>query len=185
MKIIRTFAALAVAGCLMTPTAQAGLIGDSVQLAYDFTGLPSTLDTFTVGSGVEVTCPGSANVCSLLTAPTQTVDFADLSITYTYTGNGSGFNALPENRFRFLSLDPGFAIGTVGLTTNIGGLDASRISFTSNSITVNVSGLGLSGPTSNFQLTLAPVPEPATWAMLLLGLMGINALVVRRRVLPL
>ena len=184
MKLNRTLAALAAAGFFAATSAHAGLDGKTITLRYDASGHPTTFDSLTVGNGVEVTCPGSANVCALLTAPTQTIDFSDLAITYKYVGNGNGFNSLAVNGFSFLDLNlgPGLAIGNVLVDTNIFSLE-TRVSFTANSVKVSMSDLAVTGPTSGFTLTLvaAPVPEPAAWALMLAGFAGVCAIAARKR----
>ncbi|MEO8859146.1 MAG: hypothetical protein ABI343_19335, partial [Burkholderiaceae bacterium] len=82
MKNHPLLGALAVMGCITALPANAGLDGKTIGLAYEASGFSSTLDNIMVGSGVEVSCPGSAKVCSILTAPTQSLDFGDMSISY-------------------------------------------------------------------------------------------------------
>lgn len=168
-----------------TSASQASLIGTSVTLNYDYQAQTST-DIFTVGSGVEITCPGAANVCGILTAPTQTVDVGASSILYAYNGSGASFNAVTPNKFDFENLNPGFTIGNVNLSTNISGLDLTRVTFTGSSLQINMEGLGLN-PTQpgspdffNIGLTSA-VPEPSTWAMMILGFIGIGFAAYRQK----
>jgi hypothetical protein len=168
---------------------QASLIGTSVTLNYDYQTQTST-DVFTVGSGIEITCPGGAQVCGILTAPVQTVDVGASSILYAYNGSGAAFNTTPINRFDFENLNPGFTIGNVTLSTNIAGLDMSRISFTGSSLKIDMNGLGLN-PTQqgspdffNIGLTSA-VPEPSTWAMMILGFAGIGFMAYKQKRRPL
>jgi hypothetical protein len=166
--------------------AHAGLIGTNVTLRYDISGYPSTIDNLSVtGNNPLVTCTGggagNANVCDYLNAPnsTQTISISNKSITYALSGAGAIFEAVNPNSFNFLSLTPGFAIGGVGLTTNIAGLSLSDVSFTSNSLSVNMSGL----PVTNgeyFTTQLLPVPEPETYAMMLAGL-GLIGFMARRK----
>jgi len=150
----------------------AGLLGTTVDVRYHYdngTAL-NTLDTVLVGAGAELTCPGTAQICQILTSPTQTVDIGDSSIRYDYTGLGSGFDNIAVNQFDFQSLFSGAVITGVQLTTNIAGLDASRLSFAAHSVQLDMRNLGL-GPQAFFQLDLqtAPVPEPASTTLLLLG----------------
>jgi len=157
-------------------TANAGLIGTDVALNYNFEGI-STTDIFTVGDAVEVQCEGwgygNANVCGVLTAPTQTIDFTDGSIHYTYTRFADVIGAFLEgnpNGFDFQFLNLGHAITEVELTTTILGLDASRLTFNANSIQLNMSNLAL-GPQESFNLRIVANPEPS--AGLLAGLGGL------------
>lgn len=177
--------ALALSASLVAAPAAAGLDGKTIGLGYEATGLGTTFDPVTVGSGVELSCPGSANACSILTAPIQSVDFGDLSISYRYTGNGASFMDVPVNGFRFTNLDlgPGLVLGDVQLVSTIAGLDMGRVTFGPDSIQVDMAALVLAGPQSGFDLTLiaTPVPEPAAWAMLGAGLLAIAGLARRGR----
>ena len=164
---------------------QASLIGTNVTLNYDFQAQQS-IDVFTVGSGVEISCPGGANVCGILTAPVQSVDVGASSILYSYNGTGSSFNAVNPNKFDFENLNPGFTIGNVTLSTNIAGLDLSRVTFTGSSVQIDMAGLGLNptqpGSSDFFNIGLtSAVPEPSTWAMMILGFAGIGFMAYRQK----
>jgi len=178
--------ALAAAALLPALASAAGLTGTTVVLDYTYdsgTQVFQTQDSLVVAAGTELSCPGSAKVCQILSAATQSLDFGDNSIRYDYVGlNGAtaGFSDVPINRFAFSSLfDSGTVITGVQISTDIAGLDSSRLSFTAHGLTLDVRGLPL-GSQSFFQLSLqtAPVPEPAS-AMLLLG--GLALLAARRR----
>jgi hypothetical protein len=179
----RLLALLAVTNLLaISAPAHAGLVGSSVNLGYRYQAtaldaLQTTVDTVVVGGGVEATCPGAFNLCTMLTAATQMVDIADQSITYRYVGGGSGFNAVYINGFDFQALNLGSAITDIGLSTDIAGLDLSRLSFTADSLQVDMRGLVLLAPGNTFtvQLLTATVPEPTTAFLAVLGLAGLLA----------
>ena len=188
------FSGVVVAGAVALLAAVAGgsapshasLIGTEVTLNYDLTNPANTIDILPVTAGIELSCPGSFNVCGLLTLPIQSVDIGDFSIRYSHTGLSGQFTPGILNGFDFENLNPGFTIGNVVLTTNILGLDASRVSFTGSSVQVNMAGLALADTTAGgenyFDITLTSgVPEPSTWAMMILGFLGVGFMAYRRK----
>ena len=170
--------ALASAAALLPAIASAaGLAGSTVDVRYHYDDgvlVLHTLDSVLVGVGTEFTCPGAAQLCQALTVPTQTLDLGDSNIRYDYVGLGgatAGFNNIPTNYLSVESLFSGATITGVQLSTNIVGLDTSRLSFAAHSVQLDLHGLSL-GSQAFFQLDLqtTPVPEPASAALLLLGL---------------
>lgn len=168
-------------------TANAGLIGTNVTLNYHFDGVNST-DNILVGAGTEVQCTGAgtgnANICSILTAPDQSIDFDDFTITYNYSqNNGVGyFQAIDPNGFEFLNLNPGGNIVNVILTSTIVGLDASRLTFTNDSIHLNMYDLPLA-ERDTFSLRIVTNPEPSAGLLAGVGvvLLGVPSFLKRRR----
>lgn len=169
------------AALLPTLASAAGLLGTTVDVRYHYDGgTPvSTLDSVLVGAGVELSCPGAAQICSILSAPGQAVDIGDSSIRYDYTGAGANFSNVPVNSFDFGALFNGAVITGFGVQTNIAGFDASRVSFSAHGLQINMSNVNVNtGAFFQIDLQTTPVPEPAS-AALLLG--GLALLAARRR----
>jgi hypothetical protein len=173
---------LAVAALLPTLAQAGGLLDSTVNVHYHFVDgaqTVNTLDKIVVGAGAELSCSSSAELCNVLTAPTQSLDFSENAIRYDYLGSGADFLNVQHNRFQFTSLYGDDTVITgVQLSTNIAGLDASRITFGEHMVKVDMRALHVDA-NAYFQLSLvtAPVPEPASAALLLGGL----ALIAARR----
>ena len=84
-------------------------------------------------------------------------------------------------------LGPGLAVSPTFTAFAIGnnhGLAASNIGLLAGStytLSFNGAGNNAAAVTGNISLSLAPVPEPATWAMMIIGFAGIGMTLRRRR----
>jgi hypothetical protein len=154
----------------------AGLLGKSIDMTYEF-GPSRYTNTVLVGAGSEINCPaGAFAMCgNALTASDQFLDADDTSITYSYDGKSGPQSFIPLpffSGFEFANLDVGGNIlGPIVLTTNIAGLDMSRVSSTASMIRVNMEGRDVvAGSYFTVSFASAAIPEPSTFALLLAGL---------------
>jgi hypothetical protein len=173
----------------------ASLIGDAVTVTSYYPDLASAAlaSTVTVSTSVEIACPNaSIALCNdsagLLSG--EYIDIADTSISGEFLASFAAASGDTFNGFVFSSLDFGASYsGITGftLTTNISGLGADRISFTSSSVSLNMLGLdpsvttdGSAVGTYSIALTVAAVPEPTQMLLMGCGLAAIG-LVARRQ----
>jgi PEP-CTERM motif len=122
--------------------------------------------TAVVGPGVEFDNVGGSGT---------TVDFSANNILVNYpsgwTLNGSG----TFDGWVFADLSASNIVGVSLDSTNLPGFTASDLSFGPNFVRANTLGLGSWGPGTNISIDVTfGVPEPSTWAMMLLGFAGIG-----------
>lgn len=170
----------AAAAATVSGTAHASLIGDSVLMEWVYPDAASVIfsKTVTVGAGAEVTCNNDPSFCSFGGYGNDAV-FFDLSaadINMSFTNGSTGFVATDYNGFRFSDLDMGGPITGVTLTTNINGLDMSRVTFGPDWVSVNLASLATSE--SFWNISLQTVPAPTSLALLGVGLLALG---MRRR----
>jgi hypothetical protein len=172
IKSIGLIAALAICGI---SDASASFVGDTVDLSY----AAPTASNIEANFGTQVVNP-QANFTNAETGIGQVIVNSD---SIVFNGNGSHFVADTFNGFEITD-------GTHSLITNVSlgsstvpGFTASDISFSANSVFFNLEGLTAG---SSEQITLdvtfsSAVPEPSTWAMMILGFAGIGFMAYRRR----
>lgn len=178
MKVIATFATIAAAFASSPAIAQESFSGATVNFTYLY---PTSVNVYSsngyvVGSGVEIlNVAGDQAITMDISSNAILVSFYRTSTWTNYAFNGwtlsdkvNGLNDITGVTFSSAS--------------NWSSFDPSRISFTSNSITVNWAGLSFT-PDTTLLLNVSfasSVPEPAAWIMMLLGF-GATGYALRRR----
>lgn len=148
------------------------------------TGTSRGSSILTVGTPLSCTGSGGAGICNAFLEPATILASGDtISLT---EGAGTSFNNTAFNGVDFsgLTFAGGATLTGFSLDTNLSGLTSSDISFTSNSIEFNASGLSFANAPYYVKLNLSTssgaVPETATWAMMIVG-MGAVGFAMRRR----
>lgn len=185
LRMKKLWLILATAFLVLPGWASATLIGDDV-LIEQYTTSTGTLrdDWVTVSNGVELSCPGAFDLCTanIPGGSEGSIDIGASSILFNLgTIIGASFLSDIFNGYIFSSLDwtdgPGFISG-VSLSTDIDGLDLSRIGFGSDYVAVNFESLLLDSDDTYFELFLDvthAIPEPGSLGLLALSLVGFLA----------
>jgi len=118
------------------------------------------------------------------------VTFQNPTDTFICAGNGCVFNTAGFGGFTGLTFDSAGALTAIGANINIGGSNAN----TANTLEIGDSGFANTGtdfrwnPPGNGNgnreagiVISAAVPEPSTWAMMILGFAGVGYMTYRRR----
>jgi hypothetical protein len=146
----------------LSPTVTSVFAGPSV---LHISTNPTTLDCPAFGSGVCAAFVENAAI---------TIGANSFSVV---ENSGNSYATEPFNGVEFSNLDfgPGEKITGFSLLTNLPGLTAADVSFTSDSIMYN--GSGLSFETSPYFITITvatSVPELSTCAMMIFGFAGLG-----------
>jgi hypothetical protein len=152
-------------------TAHADLLGDTVRVDYRY---PDSGSIYTAFPNTTVTPNGAAfdvfGHDTFRVFPSMIVMTNDDNVNHMFVV--ASFNGFSVEDLT----SPGKIIGvTIDPTSNLAGLDASRIFFSGTTLFVNFQGL-TSLPSTYVQLDLTIVPEPGPMALLIAAL-GAGSLV--------
>lgn len=187
------FASVFVLGLGLHPRdARAGLIGTTVTITSDssFSGDPQSIDVVVVEGVAEV--PNGFGTSATLSYQTA-IDIEATTIRVELTSYmGLGYTPFQGLRFSNLA-SPGEVIVGFSVTSNIQGVEgaflASAVSFTADSLSIDFQNGQQQTWRRNDWVEVAlqfgpsaAVPEPATFAMLGVGMLPIVALARRRLV---
>jgi hypothetical protein len=185
-QLTRSLAACALAVAASAPAfATNDLTGTSVDINWLFPDVAHSVaeQVVVVGAGVEIQCAGANAGTGLCT---QFVDGASIdlgadTLALSIDSGTSSWTNPAFNGYAFSGLSAGGAWTGYALSTNFAGLDASRITFSPDEVTVNMTGIApVAGQSFTIKLLTSAVPEPGNVALLLAGL-GALACAARRR----
>jgi hypothetical protein len=159
--------------------AAVSLVGTDVTLNYLFPSVTQVFGTTVLPITTDPTtldCPAfGSGVCSAFAESAAITIGAD---SFTVVENsGSSYTTASFNGVEFSNLDfgPGEKITGFSLLTNLPGLTPADVSFTSDSIRYDASGLSFQNSPYFVTLTVTTaVPELSTYVLMLLGFAGLG-----------
>lgn len=178
---MRNFVLTAALALSLSAATAAPMVGSTVNYQYYYPDLSSTyLDADNgnklVGAGVEVSNIVASVGTMDITATQIIIDFSATAFFVPGAFNGWVLTDV------LASIDD-FTAVTIDAATNMAGFDASNVSFTADTISVNWQGLNFNSDTFvvlNFAQG-SVVPEPTSLALVSLALLGVGAASRARR----
>jgi len=175
---------LAVSAIVLGATAaNATFTGATVNYQYYYPNVSSPYSgaangNYVVGPGVEISDVAAGHATMDISAANIYIDFLDGPDTWTASSyNGWILSDTSNNLATILGV-------TIDPATNMAGFSLSNVSFDADSISINWAGLSFDPNTVvslNVVFADSAVPEPSTWAMMLLGFGSIGVALRRRR----
>lgn len=169
-----------VAAVSASPLSASTLVGNiTANYLYPNSGTVYSTSTFSAGS--SVTCPGTG-ICAAFAEP-ATIWGGGSAVGVTEDA-GSSYSPAAFNGVQFAGLTFGDGSHIVGFTldTDLAGLTAADIAFGANWISYNAQGLSFGSAPYHVTLKLiTSAPEPASWAMMLVGFGAIGGALRSRR----
>lgn len=160
-----------------SPASAASFIGDTFEGTYRF----PTLDNTTRDGGTQVVDPSASfrfptgNI-----NPTATITASNVLVTFE--GDGK-YKDAEFSGILLRNISSSNIASFVLVSSTVVGFDQSNLSFTSNSLMFDFADLRIKGTdqiSADVTFLTSSVPEPATWAMMVLGL-GAAGFAMRRR----
>jgi hypothetical protein len=190
MKKTLFSAAMVAAVTLLGSSAFGGTLTGNVTISELFPNMATVFNggTDTLAVGGSLSCPGASALCTsgyfnLPGTFTITPTTISLSEQCCVTYAGGAFNGYSFTNLTFLD---GGSLGSVTLSSsNMGGIVPGDVTFTANSIFINLQGVaeGANSSPGVYTLTVteAGVPEPGTFGLIGAALVGVTFLIRRRR----
>jgi hypothetical protein len=191
---LTALATLAVLGVLPAQAAHAALIGAAISETYYYPTDAAAYAGATYAPQNFVVAAGQESVINIENVTDIHVDFAasSLALLLNTTLSGPTWGSIGTYNGPIFS---GSAIsGITGVSVNgsstLAGFDNSRVSIVGDDLRIDWGGLSYTnGTVLNLDFTFArdgtgAVPEPATWAMMIVGFGLVGVASRRRRTLP-